>query len=443
MAGRNLANDLTGMFQMINAPISEMGNAGNQYVETLRRSFAPEVDMNDSKSLSRYADYARRNNYKEEAQQFGRMSYDAAERERQTEEKLAVQRGRSSIAEIRNKMTALYDDPSLSVQERNAKMDAYQEQINEIAGTTKGMNPNDYALVSQNIDTYYTERKRNEQADELARRQVEIQEARLGLAENEDERARQRHRQMMESGELELENAQITQQINRLTLANQRAKAFVGQPGGKEAFLAQPGMAEYGGLFDQAQLEYETLEANREVAKANAQQAGFNYTQAELEEMLYLMPDPEKAAKDLLTTAKGSVSAAHNRLLTMINGQSATNKLPDSTMLKLFENMAAARLEAEKAGAAAGSYVYEDTTLAGGWLGENAEDNVRAMGTLSAAMLNAYMAAPTPAQGLQDVQMILTYGLSPSAGSQDNTGGTESSEPSIEDLAAQLGITVE
>lgn len=442
MAGRNVAPDLSGMFGQINQAI-----AGDRtsaiYTDALRRSFAPNVDYNDPASLSRYADYARRNNYMDEATQFGRMSYDAAERQRQTDEKLAVQRGRASIAEIRNKMTSLYDDPALSVQERNAKMDAYQEQINEIAGSTNGMNPNDYALISQNIDTYYTERKRNQLADERAERQVKAQEERLGLAKNEDERARQRHRQMMESGELELENAQITQQINRLTLASQRAKAFVGQEGGKEAFLALPGMAEYGGLFDQAQLEYETQQANRDVAEANAQQAGFNYTQTELEEMLYLMPDPEKAAKDLLTQAKGSVAAAHNRLLTMLNGQSATNKLPDSTMLKLFENMAAARLEAEKAGAAAGSYVYEDTTLAGGWLGENAEDNVRAMGTLSAAMLNAYMAAPTPAQGLQDVQMILTYGLSPSAGSQDNTGGTESSEPSIEDLAAQLGITVE
>ena len=440
MPGQNQAPNLSGMFQQINAPLSQMGDAGNMYVETLRRSFAPEVNMNDSESLARYAEYARRNNYKDEAQQFGRMSYDAAERERQTEERLGVQRGRASIAEIRNKMTALYDDPSLSVQERNAKMDAYQEQINEIAGSTNGMNPNDYALVSQNIDTYYTERKRNEEADERARRQVEIQEARLGLDENADARAQQRHRQMMESGELELENAQITQQINKLTLANQRAKAFVGQEGGKEAFLALPGMSEYGGLFDQAQLEYETQQANKAVAEANAQQAGFNYTQAELEEMLYLMPDPKKAAKDLLTTAKGSVAAAHNRLVTMINGQSATNKLPESTMLKLFENMAAARLEAELSGAAAGSYAYQDTSRSP-WATDG--DKTQAMGKLSAAMLNAYMAAPNPAQGLQDVQMILTYGLSPSAESQDDASGTEGGEPSIEDLAAQLGITVE
>ena len=42
MAGSDQSKNLSGMFQMINAPISEMGKAGNQYVETFRRSMAPK-----------------------------------------------------------------------------------------------------------------------------------------------------------------------------------------------------------------------------------------------------------------------------------------------------------------------------------------------------------------------------------------------------------------
>ena len=70
MAGSDQSKNLAGMFQMINAPISEMGAAGNQYVDTFRRSMAPRADMNDSASLLRYADWARRNGYDDEAKQY-------------------------------------------------------------------------------------------------------------------------------------------------------------------------------------------------------------------------------------------------------------------------------------------------------------------------------------------------------------------------------------
>ena len=70
MAGRNNAVNLTGMLSQMNDAISGFGEAGNQYVDTFRRSMAPKPDMNDSKSLLEYAEWARRNGYDEEARQY-------------------------------------------------------------------------------------------------------------------------------------------------------------------------------------------------------------------------------------------------------------------------------------------------------------------------------------------------------------------------------------
>ena len=70
MAGRNNAVNLTGMLSQMNDAISGFGEAGNQYVDTFRRSTAPKPDMNDSKSLLEYAEWARRNGYDEEARQY-------------------------------------------------------------------------------------------------------------------------------------------------------------------------------------------------------------------------------------------------------------------------------------------------------------------------------------------------------------------------------------
>ena len=75
MAGRNNAVNLTGMLSQMNDAISGFGEGGNQYVDTLRRSMAPKPDMDDSKSLLEYADWARRNGYEEEARQYLALGY--------------------------------------------------------------------------------------------------------------------------------------------------------------------------------------------------------------------------------------------------------------------------------------------------------------------------------------------------------------------------------
>ena len=446
MAGRNVAPDLTGMFNAINQGIVS-DQTGAKYNETLRRSLAPRVDHNDSASLLQYANWARRNNYSDEANQYMALGATAQERERQTEERLAVQRGRAEIADLQAEMTQLFLDPAISETDRTQKLASLQLKVNEVARSVPGMDPNAYAKMSQNVDQFYTERARAEAQDRRDEAVLDIQTDRLGLDKEANARAGQRHKQLMESGALEIENARVTAEINKMTLASKLASAYVGQEGGKEQFLSRQGMESYGGLFDQVELEYETQQAQLETARAALQEnKPFDYSQKDLEEMLYLMPDPVESAKQLRKIAEGSPpSVAHQQLIGMLNGQSATNKLPEATLLKLFNNMAQGRVEAEKSGTAAGQYVFQDTTMFGGKLGYDDGDEAKALAQISAAMLNAYMAAPNPAQGLQDVQLILTYGLM-STGAENDAGGNAgdpavTDELTLEEIAAQLGVT--
>jgi hypothetical protein len=70
MAGRSQASNLTGLLRDMAGTIGEMGKPGEQYVDTFRRSMAPKADMNDSASMLRYSDWARRNGYDDEAKQY-------------------------------------------------------------------------------------------------------------------------------------------------------------------------------------------------------------------------------------------------------------------------------------------------------------------------------------------------------------------------------------
>ena len=73
--GRSQAGKLTGLLGSIGDTIGEMGAPGEQYVDTFRRSMAPEADMNSSDSLLNYADWARRNGYEDEAKTYLALGY--------------------------------------------------------------------------------------------------------------------------------------------------------------------------------------------------------------------------------------------------------------------------------------------------------------------------------------------------------------------------------
>jgi len=70
MAGRSYASNLTGLLNSMAGTIGSMGEGGSKYVDTFKRSQAPDVSMSDSASLLNYAHWARRNGYEEEANQY-------------------------------------------------------------------------------------------------------------------------------------------------------------------------------------------------------------------------------------------------------------------------------------------------------------------------------------------------------------------------------------
>lgn len=75
MAGRSQASNLSGMLTSIGDTIGEMGGPGRQYVDTFRRTMAPDVDLNSSDSLLSYADWAKRNGYDDEAEKYLALGY--------------------------------------------------------------------------------------------------------------------------------------------------------------------------------------------------------------------------------------------------------------------------------------------------------------------------------------------------------------------------------
>ena len=95
--GRSQASNLSGMLGSIGDTLGEMGNTGNQYVDTFRRSMAPQADMNDSASLLSYADWARRNGYDEEAKQYMVLGASQQKAEQQKSYKTSVATGTEKL----------------------------------------------------------------------------------------------------------------------------------------------------------------------------------------------------------------------------------------------------------------------------------------------------------------------------------------------------------
>lgn len=90
--GNNVAPNLAGMFAEINKGIAT-DKTGEMYVDTFRRSMAPPIDMNDSSSILRYAEWAQKNGYEEEARNYLALGY----RQKEKEEQLAKDKSRATV----------------------------------------------------------------------------------------------------------------------------------------------------------------------------------------------------------------------------------------------------------------------------------------------------------------------------------------------------------
>ena len=144
MAGRSYASNLTGLLNSMAGTIGSMGEGGSKYVDTFRRSTAPDVDMSDSASLLGYADWARRNGYDEEARQYLGLGYKqkAIEAEKdyktgtaQDTEKL---RGYNTSMRLLNDTIAGYESTDVRDSDvgpvANPKLESAKQALNRLAG---------------------------------------------------------------------------------------------------------------------------------------------------------------------------------------------------------------------------------------------------------------------------------------------------------------------
>ncbi len=145
--GRSQAGNLSGLLGSIGDTIGEMGAPGEQYVDTFRRSMAPESDMNDADSLLNYADWAKRNGYEDEAKTYLALGYKQKAKQDEKAYKSTVAEGtqklrgfNESIANLQ--VAAKEGDPAAEIALEKV-MDARRQHIFGMNDYGKG---NDYGI---------------------------------------------------------------------------------------------------------------------------------------------------------------------------------------------------------------------------------------------------------------------------------------------------------
>lgn len=187
--GRSMAGNLTGLLGSIGDTIGEMGGPGEQYVDTFRRSMAPEADLGDSQSLLNYSEWAKRNGYDDEAEKYLALGYKqkAVEGEKAYKTRVATDteklRGfKTSIGNLEQAVTG--GDVNAEIALEKVK-DAQRQHITAM---NKFGADNDYGIGNEGgvaVRKYEAEilaaekaaLERNKTATELAAAQLELQDA--------------------------------------------------------------------------------------------------------------------------------------------------------------------------------------------------------------------------------------------------------------------------
>ena len=180
MAGRDASKNLTGMFYQMNQGLAGEGKAGMQFVDTLRRSFAPEVDPNSSDSLMNYANYASRNGYKDEFDRYSRMSVMQGQVEQQEAQKAKLSEGQLSIANSLSAARNIAVDTSLPTAERTEKIRQIEQEARDVAAIS-GVNP---LTINEPISQLLNHISKTETAGQATTIAAEAAKLRTGIAES-------------------------------------------------------------------------------------------------------------------------------------------------------------------------------------------------------------------------------------------------------------------
>jgi hypothetical protein len=101
------------MLGSIGDTLGKMGDTGNGYVDTFRRTMAPDLNTDDSKSIMNYAEWARRNGYDDEAKQYLALGYKQKEKEAATVKESRLQEGQAANMYNRQRIADIAADTTL------------------------------------------------------------------------------------------------------------------------------------------------------------------------------------------------------------------------------------------------------------------------------------------------------------------------------------------
>ena len=373
MAGRSMASNLSGMLGSIGDTLGKMGDTGNQYVDTFRRLQAPEADMNDSASLLRYADWARRNGYDDEARQY--LTLGETQRRKEADEAKAnrIQMGQSSVASLQNEYMRVLKDPTLSPTDRDAKLANLQESMNAIAGAVEGMDPVRVGQIGQQSKAADLARRDREQTMDLRQQANERAWESFGLQKEAAARAQAEHEEWVATQDYRATERQIKLNEARYNEGVRLAKSLVGTEGGKEKFLSNEKYADMEGVWNAVSRQVEQQKLELAEAERRAEQGRWTYT----DEQLLEMGISEGAVAAIQRAGQERPELGHKAVERVLMAQFETAEMPTGAMLGLFKDAALTHITQKKVNVAPGK--------------DSQEELEAAAGTLALAMARRYM----------------------------------------------------
>lgn len=190
MAGSNASQNLSGMFYQMNQNLAGEGKAGMQFTDTLRRSFAPQVDPKSSDSLMNYAQYAARNGYKDEFDRYSRMSVLQGQAEEQERKRNALAEGQLLVANSLSGAREIAVNSSLPTGERKEKIQELAQQAREQAAAA-GLDPRTVNTPIDQLLNHITSTETQGQATSILTEAAELQrQIAYAVSQNKPEEAR-------------------------------------------------------------------------------------------------------------------------------------------------------------------------------------------------------------------------------------------------------------
>lgn len=339
--GRSTATNLTGMLTSMGNTIGEMGGAGNGYVETFKRSMAPQIDTQDSKSLESYANWARRNGYDDEAKQYMALSRQQQQQEVADKKASRLQMGRSSVASLQNEYMRVLKDPTITDPKvRDKKLANLQASMNAVGAAVEGMDPIRVGQIGQQTKAADLQTRAQEQEMALAQEGNERAWERFELSKEEAARAAEEHAEWQQTQDYRVEAQELELEAKQYQAAVNAAKGFIGQEGGREKFIASFG-EERVGVYDSLNRQREAQELQLQEARDAAAKGKWTYTDEQLKDMGI----SEAAIPAIQKAGQNRPQLGHQAVEAVLLKQFETAEMPTSAVLGLFKDAALAHVK--------------------------------------------------------------------------------------------------